>query len=147
MIAQLFRYKRKIVGWVQVASGILSFIILFPVTFKLSSSEYFSFFILLMAIMPFLYLIAGIGVLMKKRGALVFSLILQILAVIDISVGDDLSWYWDPGLSLSFSIDRGGIYFGLDFLAAWILYLLLKLIQEERAGNAKEIHNKSVEAR
>ena len=121
---------RKIVSWVQIATAIVSFLIIFIVTGLLNQAEGFNFWILLLAAMPFLYLAAGIGLLKKKKGFWILSVVLQCIAVLDFSIGDTLSWYWDPGLALAFSLNVGGSGFGIDFLAIAMVVLLLRIRKE-----------------
>lgn len=123
--------ERKIVSWVQIATAIVSFSIIFIITGILNQVEEFSFWILLLAVMPFLYLAAGIGLLKKKKGFWTLSVVIQSIAILDFSIGETLSWYWDPGLALAFSLSLGGAGFGIDFLAIAMVVLLLRIKKEE----------------
>lgn len=130
---------RVIVGWIEVATGIVGFFVVFIVSGVLIHTGEFSFLVLLVTVVPFLYLLAGIGVLKRIKGALVLSLTLQLAAILDIGWGGNFKWQWDPTLAISLSFSADGFVFGVDFLAIVMAIYILKIIKEQHAQATRAV--------
>lgn len=132
--------KRNFIGAMEVVAGIanIGYLVMSKVWPRVWVG--FGWLDAALAVAAVLYILAGVGVLKRMRGALALSLILQLAALVDLQTSGGFIYIWDPGLDATFAEYSCAFYRGIDILAAVMIYLILSLMWKERKFRSDARH-------
>lgn len=124
--------KKTILGVVEILSGVIWMVTLVSLIMKAGSLSDVKIEALILCAFPPAYIIAGIGVLYLKPWALYLSLFFQLIAIIDIRIGEVFSLFWKPGIQLSVFVDLETFGAGVDLVALGLAYLCIRILKEQQ---------------